>query len=239
MVNSHFQVQIFSGGAGEAKLQGRGDTMNTQPQQGQRTRVRQGLPSTLLQRRIPTRAAPQGWTLLEMLCAMALLGLLLSQAAPALGDLRARQQLQAQAQALFDTLHWARSEALVRQLRVSVCPALDDHSCDAQGRWEMGWLVFEDREVNGRRDAHELLLQHHAGPQGQMAAVRWRGNSGVATHITYTALGRSQLPSGAFQAGTLRLCRGADTPGWALVLNALGRVRMERLPAADCQLAAD
>lgn len=176
----------------------------------------------------------RGWTLLEMLGALAVLGLLLSLAAPALGDLRAGQQLQAQAQALLDTLHWARSEAIVRQRRVTVCPALDARRCDPQGRWELGWLVFEDLTVNGRRDEHEALLQHHPGPQGRIAGVQGRGNSGVETHISYTAQGRSQQPSGAFQAGTLRLCRGGDAPGWALVVNALGRVRLEKLPAGNC-----
>ncbi len=183
----------------------------------------------------PARVRAAGWTLLEMLVGLAVLGLLVALAAPALIELRARQQLQVQAQALLDTLQWARSEALQRQRRVSVCPALDAHNCDPQGRWEMGWLVFEDRQVNARREAHEPVLQHRPGPQGRIAAVHWRGNSTVTTHVSYTPQGRSQQPSGAFQAGTLRLCAGPDAPGWALVINALGRARLERLQAAECR----
>lgn len=176
-----------------------------------------------------------GWTLLEMLVGLAVLGLLLALAAPALIELRTRQQVQTQAVALLDTLQWARSEALLRQRRVSVCPALDAHSCDPQGRWELGWLVFEDREVNARRDAHEPVLQHHPGSLGRIAAVHWRGNSTVATHVSYTGQGRSQQPSGAFQSGTLRLCAGPDAPGWALVVNALGRARLQRLQPGECR----
>lgn len=183
----------------------------------------------------PALGGASGWTLLEMLVGLAVLGLLLALAAPALIDLRSKQQLQTQAQALLDTLQWARSEALLRQRRVSVCPALDAHRCDPQGRWELGWLVFEDREVNAQRDAHEPVLQHHPGPAGRIAAVHWRGNSTVAAHVSYTGQGRSQQPSGAFQSGTLRLCAGPEATGWALVVNALGRARLQRLQPGECR----
>jgi len=179
----------------------------------------------------------RGWTLLEMLAALAVMGLLLALAAPAWVEMRSRQQLQAHAQALLDTLQWARSEALMRQRRVGVCPALDATTCDAQGRWERGWLVFEDPLVNARRDPHEPVLQYRAGPLGRVAGVQWRGNSTVAHHVSYTAQGRAQQPSGAFQAGSLRLCSTAQMPGWALVINALGRVRLQRMQPGECQAA--
>lgn len=172
-----------------------------------------------------------GWTLLESLLATALLALLLMLVAPALAGLRTRVQMQALAQDLLASLMWARAEALQRQLRVSVCASADGNTCDSQGRWELGWLVFEDSEVNGRRDVHEPVLRQVPGTD-----PRWllRGNSMVADQISYTPQGRSQLPSGAFQAGTLRLCAPAQSRGWRLVINALGKPRLEPETVSGC-----
>lgn len=168
---------------------------------------------------------------METLVAMALLALLLGLVAPAMAGLRTRVQMQALAQDLLASLMWARAEALQRQLRVGVCASADGHTCDSQGRWELGWLVFEDGEVNGRRDAHEAVLR-----QVQGMDPRWllRGNSLVADHVSYTPLGRSQMPSGAFQAGTLRLCAPSQSRGWRLVINALGRPRLEPETVSGC-----
>lgn len=182
-------------------------------------------------RQIVSTITMHGWTLLESLLALALLALLLGLVAPAMTGVRTRVQMQAVAQDLLASLLWARAEALQRQWRVAVCPSADGYSCDSQGRWELGWLVFEDREVNGRRDAHEAVLR-----QVQGADPRWvlRGNSMVADQVSFTPLGRSQMPSGAFQAGTLRLCAPQQARGWRLVINALGKPRLEPETVSTC-----
>ena len=105
------------------------------------------------------KAQQHGFTLLEALVAMALLGILVSLAAPAMSGLRARQQLQGQGAAFLHSLVLARSEALRRQQRVSVCAQGLDAQCDTQGRWHQGWLVFADANHNGLRDPGEVLIE--------------------------------------------------------------------------------
>ena len=65
----------------------------------------------------------QGFTLLEALVVMALLGTLLALAAPGLTGVRQKHQMQSQAEQLQSSLMLARSEALRRQQRVTVCRA--------------------------------------------------------------------------------------------------------------------
>lgn len=177
-----------------------------------------------------------GWTLLEALTALAVLAVVVAMASPAWGELRARQRLQGMAHQLLDSLLWARSEALMRQLRVGVCASGDGQSCDSAGRWERGWLVFEDRLANGRRDPQEGVLQFFPGDASRYLI---RGNTLVATMVSYTPLGRSQLPTGAFQAGTLRLCDRVAGGGWKLVVNALGKPRLERDVSGECRALSD
>jgi type IV fimbrial biogenesis protein FimT len=179
------------------------------------------------------RAAPgAGWTLMEALTALAVLALVLAMASPSMGQLRARQRLQGVAQQLQDVLVWARSEALMRQLRVGVCASADGQRCDPSGRWEQGWLVFEDRTANGWREPQEVVLQTF---QADAARYLIRGNTLVAAMVSFTPLGRSQLPSGAFQAGTIRICDRISGEGWKVVVNALGKPRLERDAAAECR----
>jgi len=63
----------------------------------------------------------RGFTLLEALVVLALLGVLLALAAPGMSDLRQKHQMQSQAEQLQAALLLARSEALRRQQRVTLC----------------------------------------------------------------------------------------------------------------------
>jgi prepilin-type N-terminal cleavage/methylation domain-containing protein len=63
----------------------------------------------------------RGFTLLEVLVVLALLAVLLSLAAPSFIGLRQKHQMQSQAEQLQASLMLARSEALRRQQRVTLC----------------------------------------------------------------------------------------------------------------------
>jgi type IV fimbrial biogenesis protein FimT len=176
-------------------------------------------------------AQPRGFTLLEALMAMALLGILVSLAAPAMSGLKARHQLQGQAEAFFDSLVLARSEALRRQMRVSVCAQATESQCDALGRWQQGWLVFVDTNHNGLRDSQELLLEAR-GPVP--LAVQVIVTNTVTSYFSYNAEGRSATAGGAFMSGTWRFCRADSGQGWRVVVNALGRPRTEAYDVQMC-----
>lgn len=172
-----------------------------------------------------------GFGLLELLVVLAVLGVLLTLAAPGLAGLREQHRLQAQAEDLLSTLQWARSQALQRQQRVTVCTVSAAGSCDPAGSWRQGWLVFEDANADAHRDPQEVLLQQRpAMPE----ALQATGNSLVAHYVSYSAEGRGQMVSGAFQAGAITLCRLGLAQGWRLVLNALGTPRLEKVALTQC-----
>ena len=177
------------------------------------------------------KAQQHGFTLLEALVAMALLGILVGLAAPAMSGLRARQQLQGQGEAFLNSLVLARSEALRRQLPVSVCAQATEGQCDALARWQQGWLVFVDTNHNGLRDTQEVLLEAR-GPVP--SAVQVVVSNTVRTYFSYNAEGRSASASGAFMAGTWRFCRADSGRGWRVVINALGRPRIEAYDVQIC-----
>jgi len=62
------------------------------------------------------------------------------------------------------------------------------------------------------------------------------GNVNVQNYVSYVAAGVSQMNNGAFQAGTLTLCKsGYTTSARQLVLGSGGRMRIVKVePAAGC-----
>ncbi len=177
------------------------------------------------------RGLARGFTLLEALVVLALLGILVSLAAPAVSDLRARHQVQAQAEGLLGSLVLARTEALRRQQRVSLCPRADQSRCDASGLWQQGWLVFVDANDNGLREDWETLVEVHAGLP---SAVLWDRASTAKAYFSFGSEGRSTSTNGAFMAATWRFCHVALPVGWQVVVNALGKPRLEKYTPQDC-----
>ena len=171
-----------------------------------------------------------GFTLLEALVVLAVLGVLVSLGVPTITSLHAKHQLQAQAEGLLDSLVLARSEALRRQQPVTVCARLDAQ-CDSGANWQQGWWVFVDTNHNARRDDGEPLMEARAPLPPQ---VNFGANSTVKGYFSYGPVGRSQSTGGAFMAGTWRFCSSASPEGWQVVSNALGKPRIEKYAPLQC-----
>lgn len=176
----------------------------------------------------------RGFTLLEALVVLALLAVLLSLATPSLQGLRHKHLMQSQAEQLQSGLMLARTEALRRQQRVTLCvresAIVVGPDCATAGTWTQGWVVFVDGNNNARREATEAVLQV------QEALPAWmtlQGNATVDRYISYGPQGRSQSTTGAFQAGTLTLCGAGQAHVWRVVINAVGKPRLEKADRTD------
>lgn len=182
----------------------------------------------------PTRATPHGsgparatgFTLVEVLVGLALAAGLLFAAAGSLGSWIPRAQQRNQADGLVQALHHARSEAIKRGHRVDLCPSADGVTCDGAGRWELGWLLFDDPDRDGARAAGESIVRVEARAGN---GITVRGNRPVAGYVSFTAEGLARLASGALQMGTFTVCKpGLDT--LEVVLANGGRPRVQEVP---------
>lgn len=175
----------------------------------------------------------QGLTLVECLVTVTLVATLLRLAVPALGEVITSASVAASSSDILSELRLARSEALKRNWRVTVCKSADGAHCASDGGWEQGWILFHDRDNNGSADTgEEIISRHEALP----ADLLLRGNRQVADYISFSSSGTTQTVGGAFQAGTLTLCRksAATTRATQLVLNALGRPRIQKSTVNRC-----
>jgi type IV fimbrial biogenesis protein FimT len=185
-----------------------------------------------------------GYSLIEMLFMLFILGVLCGTVALSFQGLQNRVRIQAASETLLSDILSARAEALRRERRVTLCVAALDSSlqaklptaCASNGSsvaWHQGWLVFEDTNSNGVWNEGEPLLQQRSRINSPISAT---GNSTVSRYVSFGASGRSLSLNGAFQAGTITFCeRGARAKdGWLLVVNAVGRARLDKGQIAIC-----
>lgn len=175
----------------------------------------------------------RGVTLTELLAVMAIVAVMVGAAAPSMAAWIDGTRRVALAEEFVMHLQTARSEAIRRGTRVAMCKTADAEHCTSQGAWSQGWILFEDTDGDAQRDAGEpLVALRPALPEGWALT----GNTPVADHVSYTALGVTQQVNGSFQAGTLTLCRAEDGPVQAVrvIVNSLGRPRTETTTVPSC-----
>lgn len=88
------------------------------------------------------RRNQSGFTMIEMMTVIAILAVLVSIAVPSMRGFIQRSNAATSANTLLTSLALARSEAVRRVGRVSVCPSSTGTSCS--GSWKDGWIVYLD-----------------------------------------------------------------------------------------------
>lgn len=162
----------------------------------------------------------RGLSLVELVGTISIIAVINALAAPTLSESMRRNQLQAQADRVLTTLYLARSEAVKRNLPVSVCRSADGASCT--GDWGDGWIVFSNADGDNSVDAgvDEVIRVYDALPEGHLLA----GTLGTDA-MTYFADG-----SYANGSDTIRVCSesGQLTEGYTLSVNRVGRPRASK-----------
>jgi type IV fimbrial biogenesis protein FimT len=100
-----------------------------------------------------------GFSLLELLVVLGLVGVLASLAVPSMGAVLRKRSVHSQAEALVADLRLARSEAVKRAHTVVMCSSLDGQACSASAAWLEGWIVFADRDGDRRMHVSEELIR--------------------------------------------------------------------------------
>lgn len=174
----------------------------------------------------------KGYTLIEMTVVLAIVAILLSIAIPSAVAFKTNWQLKSVTAGFFNSLLFARKEAIMRNARVVMCKTGGGDQCVKTGGWEQGWIIFHDVNNDATLDASESVLFR----QSSDPTVVIKGNNPVANYVSYNGTGVSSYISGAFQAGTVTVCSRSVAPveRREIVVNAGGRPRVKIGPAEAC-----
>ena len=177
--------------------------------------------------RMSHRFASPGLTLIELLIALVVLAVTVTLVSPGMQQMVAGSRLRAESSRLLDALNLARSEAILRNLPVSLCPSAMALSGEATcgGEFAGGWIVFANRNRDAvvDLDTDEVIRVFEALGEGY-TLTNLAGTSSIDGLITY-------LPDGSSRRNlSLLLCPpwGVAVEPWRVVLNNVGRARVAR-----------
>ena len=170
-----------------------------------------------------TQIFSKGFTLIELMIALCIGVLVMVMSAPMANMLKSNKASSV-AYEFVSALNYARSEAITRGNRVTVCRTISGKKCEGhpdinnQKVWDSGWMVFSDQNGNGQFNPtqDEILKVRSPLPEG----YSMRSNAKV--RVTYKPIG---ISPGFMDSWTV--CPPGASPGFAkgVIVAYSGRVR--------------
>jgi type IV fimbrial biogenesis protein FimT len=133
------------------------------------------------------KSRSQGTTLMELMTALAVVGIMVGIAVPGFRFLTADARASAFNNDLVSALQLARSTALQRSSAVSVCASSNQTSCTGSGTWNAGWLAYEDLNANNLLDSPGEPVLRVWAPASSGVTVSVSDNT--VSRVTYNAMG--------------------------------------------------
>lgn len=163
----------------------------------------------------------RGFTLVELLVVLAVAAILLTMAVPGYAFLANASRLAAATNDLMTAVQLARSEAIKRGVRVTVCKSGGSvTACDAAADWQSGWLVFVDTGAQGVVDGGDAVLWVRASSEPQIEI----DTTNFSDYISYRANGVSQGGNN-LATGRFSLCLAGSQRD--IIVNNTGRPRLD------------
>lgn len=137
---------------------------------------------------------------------IAVMGVLLAIGVPSFQSSIASSRVTTSNNDFVSALALARSEAIRRGTRITVCKSADGAACVTTGNWAQGWIVFVDTTRSAADavvDAGEIVVSR---AQASSTGIVITGEAAVANFISFSADGTARNMTGAAQQGRIRVC---------------------------------
>lgn len=159
---------------------------------------------------MPIHAVLQrGLTLIELLVTITVMGVLMAIGVPSFQSSMASSRVTTTNNDFVSALALARSEAIRRGTRITVCKSTNGTACFTTGDWAQGWIVFVDTTrtaADAAVDAADIREIIVSRSQASAAGIVIAGEAAVANFISFSADGTARTMAGAPQQGRVRVC---------------------------------
>ena len=177
--------------------------------------------------RRPTDPAQSGLPLIELLAVLAILVTAFWLAAPSMRQLVFSNQLRSETSRLLTAINLTRSEAVIRNTPVSMCPSMIASAGETvcSGNYADGWMVYSNRNRDRVVDsATDEVIEVFSGLAEGYSITNRAGTLDASELITYFPDGTSR------RNRTLLLCppTTGDRDSLSIVMNMVGSPRVAR-----------
>lgn len=178
----------------------------------------------------------RGFTLVELMVALALIAILLSLAVPSLASFQRNSELRATASGFLAAVQSARTEAMKRGVDTYMQPMSNNN-------WANGWIIYADNDRSQTQTAADAVLMQ-TGPIAAKTNVASNATDasefagGAGKFIRFNGGGFPLAMDGSFRGGAIEFGVTGSTEKRRVVLNAVGRVRLcdpAKDTTADCR----
>ena len=175
---------------------------------------------------------PAGFTLVEMVITLLILGILVAVGLPTFSDATLGSRLGSTANNLVVSFYLARSEAIKRNTIVRVCPSTDGNTCASAASWQTGWIVMAPY-ASGTSD--DVIIQRQSAVSGNVSVLH--KNAALTSALTSAV---DMPPSGIRSGGSdeaFLVCRGESDVGKqerVVSVSATGRPSVKRTQTGTC-----
>ncbi|MCE3254321.1 MAG: fimT [Cellvibrio sp.] len=168
----------------------------------------------------------KGFTLYELLITLAIISIALAVAIPGFNKQIRQSQTEVATLALLNAIETSRSIAVFQNTRTMLL-ATDK-------KWQKGWVLFIDNDSDGLLDNGETIVLEGR----ELKSVSITARAPMDAYVSFIGTGEGKVPgkakTGAFLAGTIKICPEREGTGYSLVLSPGGRTRVAKLTTKDC-----
>jgi type IV fimbrial biogenesis protein FimT len=157
------------------------------------------------------RSHTRGFSLIELMVVLGVVAVILVIAAPGYSVLTFRTKIKSHANELVTGAYLARSEAIKRNVPMTMCISTDGTTCAGGGDWDAGWIIISP---------DNLVIKHRAAVDGNVKLFE-------LSSIDTVTFGPSGVTS---TAATFKICQQVPEQGIEerkVTIAATGRPRVE------------
>lgn len=177
-----------------------------------------------------------GFTLVELMITLIIAAIMVTVAVPSFTATIQNNRATSQINEFVSTLNLARTEAIKRGARVTVCKSPDASNCNTSTTgWEQGWIVFVDSDADGAHDAGETLLLTSQG-LAQGSTLTGAAGADVNNYVTFRPSGKTTFPINGGEVALI-LCDSRDDESLMKAITVAPTGRVSSNPALSSSLS--